>query len=108
LKGCYEALLAVTTPFSSWSCLLERCTASVVNTSLYQLIKTQQQKVRGERSKIIGTCAVAIVFEMNMWKQSVGILAKIIKRCNKKVHDAGNLPFSSVQESSEIHHERSG
>jgi hypothetical protein len=35
---------------------------------------------------------------MNMWKQSVDILAKIIKLRNKKVHDAGNLPFSSVQE----------
>ena len=90
---CYEALLAVTTPFSSWSCLLKRCTTSVGNTSLRQLIKTQHQKVRGERSKRIGTCAVAIVFEMNMWKQSVSILARIIKRCNKKVHDAENLPL---------------
>jgi hypothetical protein len=72
------------------------------------LIKTQYQKVRGERSKIIGTCAVAIVFEMNMWKLSVGILAKIIKPCNKKVHDASNLSFYSEQEERKILQEYSG
>jgi hypothetical protein len=62
-EGVYEALLAVTTPFSNWSCLIERCTTSIVNTSLRQLIETKHQKVRDERSKRIGTCAVASVFE---------------------------------------------
>jgi hypothetical protein len=49
------------------------------------LTQTQQGKITGEWRKTIGTCAAAIVFEVKMLKETVGILAKTEEWCNKKV-----------------------
>ena len=91
--GCCKTSAALSPPFSSGSCLSKRCASANYSKCIRELSGTEQPKITGEWRNRIGACAAAIVFEMKMWKESVGMLARIEEWCNKKVQIKEFLTF---------------